>query len=302
MVMLCSDDLHPEMLHKRHINKLISSLIADGYDMFDVLRSATINPNDHYKLGMGMLREGDSADFVIVNSLRDMNVLETWISGNPVFKNSDVLFNYQPAIPVNKFICSPVNEADISVTNKKGNIRVITATEGQLLTGEEIIFSGESDFVMADTEKDILKIVVKDRYRNHPPVAGFIKGFGLKNGAFASSIAHDSHNIIAVGVSDKEIVSCINRIIELKGGLAVSWEDEVKSLELNIAGIMTTSPCDEIAAAYEDLNHLVQSLGCSMKSPFMTLSFMALLVIPDLKIGDRGLFDVRKFEPVSLFL
>ena len=149
---------------------------------------------------------------------------------------------------------------------------------------------------------DILKIVVKDRYQNSPPSVGFIKGFGLKNGAFASSIAHDSHNIIAVGTNDQDIVNCINEIVRLKGGLAVSDGKKIKSLKLNIAGIMTTRSCDTIASEYENLNRLTELLGCSMKSPFMTLSFMALLVIPQLKIGDRGLFDVDRFEKVSLFV
>jgi adenine deaminase len=302
MVMLCSDDLHPDMLRAGHINRLIGLLIKDGYDSFDVIRSATINPDNHYNLGMGMLREGDIADFVIVDSLQEMNVLETWIGGRAVFRNGNVMFDYEPGLPVNNFNCKSIKVADIRVRNLKHDIRIITASEGELLTGEAIGSPGISEFVAADPEKDILKIVVKDRYRNCPPATGFIKGFRLKAGAFASSIAHDSHNIIAVGTSDNEIVKCINRIVELEGGLVASSGDNMESLQLNIAGIMTTRSCGEIASDYESLNRLVQSMGCTMKAPFMTLAFMALLVIPDLKIGDRGLFDVRKFQPVSLFV
>lgn len=301
-IMLCSDDLHPDMLRTGHINKLISLLIKGGYDLFDVLRSATINPDTHYSLGMGMLREGDIADFVIVDSLREMNVVETWIGGKAVFQGGNVLFDYIPDSPVNNFNCEAITEADIRVRNLNRDIRIITANEGELLTGEEIASPGESEFVKAEPGKDILKIVVKDRYGNHAPAIGFIKGFGLKSGAFASSIAHDSHNIIAVGTSDEEIVKCINRIVKLEGGLAASAGDKMKSLQLNIAGIMTTRSCGEIATDYESLNRMVQSMGCTMKAPFMTLAFMALLVIPELKIGDRGLFDVRKFQPVSLFV
>jgi len=301
-VMLCSDDLHPDMLRSGHINKLIAKLIKEGYNLFDVLRSATINPDNHYNLGMGMLREGDIADFVIVDSLQEMNVRETWIGGKVVFKNGNVMFDYKPGSPVNNFNCEAVWEADIRVRNLNRDIRVISANEGELLTGEVIESPGESEYVAADPGKDILKIVVKDRYRNNAPAIGFIKGFGLKSGAFASSIAHDSHNIIAVGTSDDEIVKCINRIVELEGGLVASAGDKMESLQLNIAGIMTTRSCEEIAIDYESLNRMVQSMGCSMKAPFMTLAFMALLVIPDLKIGDRGLFDVRKFQPVSLFV
>jgi adenine deaminase len=249
-----------------------------------------------------MLREGDVADFVVVDSLQEMRVLETWIGGRAVYKDGNVLFDYKPGSGVNNFNCKPVREADIRVKNLNREIRIITVTEGELLTGEAIESPGGSEFVAADPRKDILKIVVKDRYRNFPPAIGFIRGFDLKAGAFASSIAHDSHNIIAVGTSDDEIVKCINRIVELEGGLAASAGDKIESLQLNIAGIMTTRSCEEIAIDYETLNRMVQAMGCSMKAPFMTLAFMALLVIPDLKIGDKGLFDVRKFQPVSLFV
>jgi len=302
MVMLCSDDLHPEMLREGHIDKLVARLINEGYDIFDVIRSATLNPDKHYNLEMGMLRAGDKADFVIVDSLQDMNVQETWIGGRAVYKNGKLLFDYEPGAPVNNFNCMPLKEGDITVRNIFRDMRAITASEGELLTGEAIVSSGVKENVEADTDKDILKIVVKDRYADYAPAIGFIKGFGLNTGAFASSIAHDSHNIIAVGTSDDEIIKCINRIVELKGGLAASSGEKLESLQLNIAGIMTTRPCDEIARDYENLNRMVHSMGCQMKAPFMTLSFMALLVIPDLKIGDRGLFDVRTFQPVSLFV
>jgi adenine deaminase len=301
-VMLCSDDLHPDTLQKRHINKLIGILIAEGYNVFDVIRSATINPNEHYGLNMGLLRKGDSADLILVDSLEEMNVHETWIKGNRVFSEGRVLFEYNEASPVNNFNCRTLNEKDIQVHNSHSEIRVIVAFEGELLTKETHCSSGKSDMIIADTENDILKIVVKDRYKNSPPAVGFINGFRLKTGAFASSIAHDSHNIIAVGTNDSDIIKAMNKIIDLKGGLAVSNEEMLESIKLNIGGIMTTRSCDDIAEDYENLNRLVESMGCTMKSPFMTLSFMALLVIPDLKIGDRGLFDVNKFKQVSLFV
>jgi adenine deaminase len=301
-VMLCSDDLHPDTLQKRHINKLVGMLISEGYDLFDVIRSATINPNEHYGLGMGLLRRGDSADFILVNNLEEMNVKETWINGNKVFSEGKVLFEYTAGIPVNNFNCLPLKASDIQVENNYSDIRVIVAVEGELLTGEIHRSSGKSKMIATDLDNDTLKIVVKDRYKNSPPAIGFINGFELKKGAFASSIAHDSHNIIAVGTNDADIIKAMNEIISLKGGLAVSNEGTLESIQLNIAGIMTTHSCEDIAQDYENLNRLVESMGCTMKSPFMTLSFMALLVIPDLKIGDRGLFDVKKFEPVSLYV
>jgi len=302
MVMLCSDDLHPEMLRERHINKLIARLISEEYNLFDVIRSATINPSDHYNLNAGLLRSGDRADFILVDSLKKMNVLETWIDGKKVFAKGKVLFTYMEGKPVNHFNCRPVKERDIMVINQHGDIRIIVASEGELLTSEIRSSAGESGFVVPELKNDILKIVVKDRYNDSPPATGFIKGFGLKRGAFASSIAHDSHNIISVGTNNEDIVKSINEVVRLKGGLAVSSENSIESIKLDIAGIMSTRSCEAIASDYEYLNKLVKSMGCTMKAPFMTLSFMALLVIPDLKIGDRGLFDVKKFEMVPLFL
>lgn len=293
MVMLCSDDLHPEMLKVRHINKLIAKLILEGYDLFDVIRCATLNPAEHYNLKTGLLRIGDPADIIVVDELTKMNVLETWIEGKKVFGNGKTLFEYIPEPPLNKFNCSPVRPQDILVSSGGKNCRVIIAKEGELLTEE---------FITSEISGDILKIVVKDRYNDAPPAVAFISGFGLKRGAFASSIAHDSHNIICVGTNDADIINALNRIIEIQGGLAVSHSGTTKSLQLNIAGIMSTRPCEEIAGDYERLSTMVKSFGCPMKAPFMTLSFMALLVIPELKLSDKGLFDVRKFGFVPLFM
>ena len=301
-VMLCSDDLHPEMLQKRHINKLIASLISEGYDVFDVIRSATLNPVSHYNLESGLLQVGQNADFIVVDSLGEMNVIETWIQGKKVFDNGNVLFEYIPGEEINYFNCSPVTEEQIKVARKPGKIRVIKVFEGELFTKEMQWAGGSGETVIPDNEDDILKIVVKDRYNNSPPAIGFIHGFGLKTGAFASSIAHDSHNIISVGTNDNDIISCMNEIISHKGGLAVSKEGKVESLKLNIGGIMTNRSCDEVAGDYEKLSELVEELGCQMAAPFMTLSFMALLVIPELKIGDKGLFDINKFRLLPLFI
>lgn len=302
MLMLCSDDLHPEMLEKGHINRLIARLISEGYDIFDVVRSATISPAEHYSLSAGLLRPGDQADFILIENLQNMHVRETWIDGEKVFENGNVLFDYIPGKPVNNFNCNPIDAGELKIRNQGSRIRVITAIEGELLTGEIHNTPHDSSFISPDIAHDILKIVVKDRYRDFPPAVGFIKGFGLKTGALASSIAHDSHNIIAVGTNDMDLADAINEIVTLKGGLAVADNGNINSLRLNIAGIMTTRPCEEIAHDHESLCKLVRSLGCPMNAPFMTLSFMALLVIPNLKIGDQGLFDVNKFTKVSLFV
>ena len=302
MLMLCSDDLHPEMLLKRHINKLVAGLISEGFNVFDVICSATINSITHYNLEMGLLKKGDPADFILVKSLKQMEVLETWINGEKVFSNGKLNFTYNAGRAINKFHCSPISDNDIKVISDGVNMRIIEAFDGELLTKELFQNCNGNEIINSDLQKDILKIVVKDRYKDFPPVKGFIKGFGLNKGAFASSIAHDSHNIISIGTNDFDIVKSINEVIKIKGGLAVSYEGNIESLQLNIGGIMTTRSCKEVAYDCEKLNALVKSLGCTMIAPFMTLSFMALLVIPDLKIGDRGLFDVKKFEKVQLFV
>ncbi|MBK8882671.1 MAG: adenine deaminase [Bacteroidales bacterium] len=301
MVMLCSDDLHPEMLVKGHINKLVAKLVSRGFNIFDVIRSATLNPVKHYNLEAGLLREGDPADFIIVDGIGSMVVKQTWIGGKKVFDEGVRSFRYEPELAINNFICSSIKESDIQVLNRYLNFRVIEASDGELLTKELIVPAASGNFLNTDTSRDILKIVVKGRYSDSLPVAGFIKGFGLKEGAFAGSIAHDSHNIVCVGVNDTDIVNAINEIVRIKGGLAVSVNGKTDSLTLDIGGIMTTRSCMEVAEEYSKLTELIHTSGCKMTAPFMTLSFMALLVIPDLKIGDKGLFDVIKFKPVSLF-
>jgi adenine deaminase len=302
MIMLCSDDLHPEMLVKRHINKLIGKLITGGFNEFDVIRSATINPSTHYRLETGLLQTGQRADFIVVGNLKEMDVRETWIGGKKVFANGRRNFTYEPGKALNNFRCSRIDNTDVAVKWMPGKIRIIEAFDGQLLTKEIQMEPPEHNVIDADPGSDVLKIIVKDRYNDSPVATGFIKGFGLKNGAFASSIAHDSHNIVCIGTKDNDIVSAVNEVIKMKGGLAVSAGGSLTSLQLNIGGIMTTRSCEEIAHEYSHLNELVRSLGCKMTAPFMTLSFMALLVIPDLKIGDRGLFDVNGFKPVPLFI
>lgn len=301
MIMLSSDDIHPEMLQKRHLDKLVAILINEGYDLFDVIRSVTINPVTHYKLDAGLLRQGDNADFIITDSPDKMNVTETWIKGEKVYDNGKVLFEYKSGIPVNNFHCSDINKNELTVKNRGREIRIITAFDGDLFTKEIIRETGNDSICETDTSEDILKIIVKDRYRDAGPAVAFVKGFGLKNGAFASSVAHDSHNIIAIGVRDEDIVQVVNEIVRLKGGLAVADGQKVCSLQLNVAGIMSDMPCSEVAQQYEYLSDMVKRLGCSMSAPFMTMSFMALLVIPEIKLSDKGLFDVRSFSHMALF-
>lgn len=301
-VMLCSDDLHPEMLEKGHINRLIAKLVSEGYDLYDVVRSATINPATHYGLEAGMLRIGDPADFIVVDDPMKMNVLETWIDGKKVFSNNKTAFKYKPAKSRNKFNSTEITTKEITTPANGSRIRVIEAFNGELLTKEIIWKLPQEGLFQADPGSDILKIVVKDRYNDAPPAIGFIKGFGLKKGAFASSVAHDSHNIICIGTTDADIVAAINEIVKMKGGLAVIHEGKSETLTLPVAGIMSDLPVSVVARKYESLSAIVKSLGSTMFAPFMTMSFMALLVIPELKLSDKGLFDGRQFRHVPLFI
>jgi adenine deaminase len=300
-IMLCSDDLHPEMLVKRHLDKLVAGLITEGFDLFDVIRSCTVNPATHYGLNTGLLRPGDPADFIVADDFRTMNILETWINGEKVYDRNKVIFNYRKSDPLNNFRCSEISIENIKISAAGTQLRVIEAFDGDLVTREMIAEVRNGEILESDTKSDILKIVVKDRYRDMPPTVGFIKGFGLKSGAFAGSVAHDSHNIICAGTNDQDIVSAVNEIVRIKGGLAVANGNKISSVPLPVAGIMSDEPVYIIASEYEKLSDLVKSNGSRMSAPFMTLSFMALLVIPELKLSDRGLFDGREFKLVSLF-
>jgi adenine deaminase len=300
-VMLCSDDLHPEMLEKRHLDKIIAGLFNEGFNLFDIISAASLNPSLHYGLPAGLLRKGDPADFIIVDEPAAMNVIETWIDGCKVYENGRVLFSYKQSDHLNNFNSSFIDPDDLKVLATGNKMKLIESFDGELLTKRSIVNVETGKILNADPERDILKIVVKDRYNDAGPALAFIRGFGLKQGAIASSVAHDCHNIISVGTNDEDIAAAVNEIVRMKGGLAVSVNGSVKSLPLPVAGIMSDKPVHEIAEKYENLSRLALENGCSLKAPFMTLSFMALLVIPELKLSDKGLFDGTSFGFVPLF-
>jgi adenine deaminase len=301
-VMLCTDDLHPETLEKGHINKIVARLVNMGYDLFDVVSAATKNVFEHYKINAGILREGDPADFIVVDDPSRMNILQTWIDGRCVYDGENTLFTPGKVAKINHFNCNRLLPGEISVRNQGGNIRIMVARNGELLTEAEVTDAGKGEYVMTYPEKDILKIVVKERYNDGAPAVGFIKGFGLKRGAIATSVAHDSHNIIAVGCSDRAITAAINMIVDAEGGMSVVSEEVEDILKLPVAGIMSDMPVTAMARKYEHLSEMAKGLGCRLDAPFMTLSFMALLVIPKLKLSDRGLFDGIAFKHVPLFV
>ena len=302
-VMFCTDDCHPDDLVKGHINKIISRAVKKGADVFNVISAATKIPKEHYKLNVGLLQIGDPADFIVVNNLEDFNVEKTYINGNLVYDNGKVLLEKLSEKTINNFKCNPISESDITVPAKSSKIKVIIAKDGDLFTEKEIISPTiENGYVISDITRDILKIVVVNRYNDSIPQVGFIKNFNLKKGAIAGSIAHDSHNIIAIGTSDIEIVNAVNKVIKNKGGIVACSGNEFKYLKLNVAGLMSTDEAEEVAGKYNEVHTMAKEMGSKLTAPFMTMAFMALLVIPELKIGDKGLFDVSKFDFTSLFV
>jgi adenine deaminase len=298
--MLCSDDLHPNQLVLGHINLLVRRALQKGIPLFDILKCACRNPVLHYNLDVGLLREGDPADFIIVEDLESLRVKETYIDGLCVFRNGEILFPRTPSQVVNRFGATPKKASDFEIRASEGSeIHVIRALDGELITEKETalptIFGGKA---VADPKRDLLKIAVVNRYKDAPVAVGFISGFKLRSGAIASSVAHDSHNVVAVGTSDETLAAAVNLVIEAKGGLAT----DKKVLPLPIAGLMSTLPGDELARQYNELEELAHRLGSELRDPFMTLSFMALLVIPKLKMSDKGLFDGEKFSLIDLEL
>lgn len=304
MVMFCTDDSHPDTLIQKHINYIVREAIKRGYDVFDVLKSASVNAVQHYGLDVGLLREGDKADFIVVSDLMNFEIQKTVINGEIVYINGQSLIpDINPGNVPNQFHASRITREDILVPAGGTKMRVIEMIDGELFTKSLLVDIGVNEkFVFSKTEDDLLKLVVLNRYSPQKPQVGFVKGFGLKEGALASSIAHDSHNIVAVGVKDEDLISAINAVIDTKGGLSVSRESEIYSLPLPVAGLMSTEDAETVAGKYNRLESISKEMGSGLHAPFMALSFLSLLVIPELKLGDKGLFDVNKFEFTSLFV
>lgn len=301
-IMFCSDDKHPNDLIRGHINLLVKRAITNGYDPLLVLRSCILNPVKHYNLEVGLLQKGDPADLIVVDNLIDFNVKQTYINGQLVADQGKSLISKVPQHTLNNFNTKAITNTDIEIAAQAGKIKVIEAIEGQLITKKlELNPLIYRDKVISDPDRDILKMVVLNRYVESKPAIGFIKNFGFKTGAIASTVAHDSHNIIAIGVEDSEITRAINLLVKHKGGIALVCGETEMILPLPVAGIMTNANGFKVAEEYEQLELNAKKLGSKFKAPFMTLSFMALLVIPDLKLSDKGLFDGNKFEFTQLF-
>ena len=301
-LMFCSDDKHPDNLAVGHINELVARAVAKGKYLFDVLKIACINPIRHYKLDVGQLRVGDWADFVMVKDLKDFEVAQTFINGELVAERGNALIASVESDTINNFHASTKAATDFQVTANGKKVRVIEALDGQLITLEIIgEIKVEEGMAVSNPDCDILKIAVVNRYQDTEPAVAFVKNFGIKAGAIASSVAHDSHNIIAVGVDDASIARAVNLVIGTKGGIVAVCGDKEKVLPLPVAGIMSVDDGYQVAERYTEIDRMAKEMGSKLQSPFMTLSFMALLVIPDLKLSDKGLFDGRDFRFMELF-
>lgn len=300
-MMFCSDDKHPDDLIVGHINLLCARAVAKGIDVFKVLQAACVNPVYHYKMNVGLLKQNDAADFIIVENLVDFKVHQTYINGQLVANDGESFVDHVPFETPNNFNIVAKTIEDFQISGSGSKIRVIEALEGQLITNEihhkPLIVEGQ---LVSDTENDILKMAVVNRYENTVPAIAFIKNFGLKKGAIASSVAHDCHNIVVVGTSDEEICNAVNLIIKNRGGVCTVNGAENKMLALPVAGIMSDKNAWETGKLYQEIDAMAKELGSNLKAPFMTLSFMALLVIPDLKLSDKGLFSGKTFSFVDL--
>lgn len=300
-MMFCSDDKHPDDLLLGHINQLCERAVAKGIDVFKVLQAACVNPVKHYNLEVGLLQVGDPADFILVDNLKEFNVLETYINGELVAKNGKSFVKSVPFEVLNNFNTDIKKVADFRLASSSKKIRVIEALDGELVTNQiaadSLIVDGN---LVSNTATDVLKMTVVNRYKNETPSIAFIKNFGIKEGAIASSVGHDSHNIIAIGVSDEAICKAINLIIENKGGVCAVTKTTEKVVALPVAGIMSDQPAEIIGKAYAALDAMAKEMGSKLRAPYMSLSFMALLVIPSLKLSDKGLFDGNTFKFTSL--
>ena len=300
-MMFCSDDKHPDDLLLGHINQLCERAVAKGIDVFKVLQAACVNPVKHYNLDVGLLNKGDDADFIVVNNLENFHVLETYINGELVAKNGESFVKSVPFEVLNNFNTDKKKVADFRFESSSEKIKVIEVLDGELVTNQmEADSLIEDGNLVSNIATDVLKMTVVNRYKNEVPAIAFIKNFGIKEGAIASSVGHDSHNIIAIGVSDKDICKAVNLIIENSGGICAVNASEDKIVSLPVAGIMSDLSAEEIGKSYAELDNMAKQMGSKLSAPYMSLSFMALLVIPSLKLSDKGLFDGTSFQFTSL--
>ena len=303
-MMFCCDDKHPDELELHHINNHVKRALDLGIDLFDILQAACVNPVDHYKLNVGLLRKGDAADFIVIDSVEEFIILKTVIDGEIVFQDNKVFIDSIEESCINNFSCALKHSTDfeIRIDGIPEYINVIEALDGQLITKTiQCKPTIQDNCIVSNIAEDVLKIVVVNRYQQAPIAKAFIRNVGLKQGAVASTVAHDSHNIICVGVDDESMCQAVNALIQTQGGIVVHSIDQQFVMPLPVAGLMSNDKAEHVAAKYAELDLQAKKLGSTLKAPFMTLSFMALLVIPQLKLSDKGLFDGEKFQFVDLY-
>jgi adenine deaminase len=303
MVMFCSDDKHPDYLVKSHINELVKRAVAKGLDFFNILQAACINPILHYNLDIGILRVGDPADFIVIDEPKHFNILQTYINGELVAEKGDSKIQSMKSKPINNFKATPIAAEDLKLEIIGKKVRVIKALDGQLITEPLLLKSALVDNKdQCSIDNDLLKLVVVNRYDKTQIAVAYINNFGLARGAISSTVAHDSHNIIAVGTSDTELTKVINALISTGGGINASDGKVLHHLALDVAGLMSTGDGYKVAEEYTAIDNFTKKeLGSTLTSPFMTLSFMALLVIPSIKLSDKGLFDAANFNFCNVF-
>lgn len=302
-IMFCCDDKHPDNLIESHINDHVKRALKEGHDLYNVLRAASYNVIKHYNLPIGLLQIGDNADLIEIDNTEDFNILKTYIDGDLVYENGTSFIQPVKSDIVNNFNCNLKQPSDFKIKSEGEKIRIIETLDGQLITHEiHANTLNISGYAESNTDEDILKIAVVNRYNDAPVAVAFIKNFGLKNGAIASCVAHDCHNIVVVGTNDNDICKAVNTIIKAKGGISLATETEEMVLELPIAGIMTDLPAEQVAESYIKLDRRAKELGSKLRAPYMSLSFMALLVIPELKLSDKGLFNGKSFEFTDVFI
>ncbi len=300
--MMCADDCHHDDLEKGYINEMVKTAIGKGYNVFDVIGIASKNAKEHYGTNTGLLQRYDPADFIVIDNFENFNIEKVFINGIEQLNEDPIKNKNLKTELINNFHQNNVFLNDVRFPSKNKKINVIQIIKDSIITKKEKYQIKEKvEYFESETEDDILKIVIVNRYKNAKPTVGFVKGFNLKKGAIGSSVAHDSHNIVVVGVSDKEICKAISSIQESKGGLVAVNGNETQILPLPIGGIMSDKPCVEVSRQYKSLNDMAKEMGCKIHAPFMTLSFMSLLVIPEIKIGDMGLFDVNKFSFINVY-
>jgi adenine deaminase len=305
--MFCSDDKHPDSLVVGHVNLLVKRALEAKKNLFAVLRAASINAIHHYNLPIGQARVGDNADFILVKDFETMECLATYKAGELLAKNGESHLTYIPETPINAFVSRQLDIAEIRVQtssdHSKVQVKCIEALNGQLITNSIISTLPVKDgIVQCDPSQDVLKMVCINRYSHSKPAIAYIKNFGLQSGAIGSTVAHDSHNIIVVGVDDEAILTSINQLMHTQGGINVVHENQVQALPLPLAGLMSVEPAEIVAKNYAHLDKEAKQLGSKLDAPFMTLSFMALLVIPHLKLSDLGLFDGDSFNFTNLII